>query len=380
VRRDFGALERRRIEGAGLLERGVSQSEVARRLGVHRQSVIRWARQLAQAGRAGLKKAGRAGRKPRLNPAQLRQIERVLKRGPQALGFATGRWTARQVRQLIALKTRVHYHEAHVWRLLRRLGWNQRLTGKPRERDEQALRYGKRVRFVAEYCKDLNATRAAIRAGYSPKTAASQGHRLLKSPVVGRLIAEAQASQLKTGEGLVEWAMKEAAVVAFADPGESLDEHGVPQPFNKRPEGARPAPFELQVKQLSRTERGKQRYIIRRRYQVKFPGKLAALKLLGMHLNMFPRKSKQTKPSNSAAPLSPEASAALRERWDSAFPDPKPPEFFLLFGKPPPRTGQRVPRGINCSQPSISRISMPPGPRFAPATRPRARPRKASAC
>jgi transposase len=38
--------------------RGVSQSEVAR-LGVHRQSVIRWARQLAQLGLAGLKQAGR---------------------------------------------------------------------------------------------------------------------------------------------------------------------------------------------------------------------------------------------------------------------------------------------------------------------------------
>jgi transposase len=62
VRRDFGALERRRMEAAELLKQGRSQSEVARRLGVHRQSVIRWARQLAQSGRAGLKKAGRAGR------------------------------------------------------------------------------------------------------------------------------------------------------------------------------------------------------------------------------------------------------------------------------------------------------------------------------
>jgi transposase len=55
VRRDFAGLERRRMAAAELLRQGMSQSEVARRLGVHRQSVIRWARQLAQSGRAGLK-------------------------------------------------------------------------------------------------------------------------------------------------------------------------------------------------------------------------------------------------------------------------------------------------------------------------------------
>ena len=53
VRRDFEALEGRRMEAAKLLKQGVSQSEVARRLGVHRQSVIRWARQLPQSGRGG---------------------------------------------------------------------------------------------------------------------------------------------------------------------------------------------------------------------------------------------------------------------------------------------------------------------------------------
>ena len=71
VRRDFEGLERRRMAAAELLKQGVSQSEVARRLGVHRQSVIRWVRQLAQSGRSGLKQAGRAGRKPQLSASQL---------------------------------------------------------------------------------------------------------------------------------------------------------------------------------------------------------------------------------------------------------------------------------------------------------------------
>src|SRR5438876_3318633 len=101
VRRDFEGLERRRMEAAELLKQGVSQSEVARRLGVHRQSVIRWARQLAQSGRAGLSQAGRAGRKPKLSASQLRKIEQALRRGPEALGYASGLWTAGRVRALI---------------------------------------------------------------------------------------------------------------------------------------------------------------------------------------------------------------------------------------------------------------------------------------
>ena len=65
VKRDFEALEKRRLKAVRLLEKEWSQSQVARKVGVHRQSVSRWAQQLAASGRAGLKKAGRAGRKPR---------------------------------------------------------------------------------------------------------------------------------------------------------------------------------------------------------------------------------------------------------------------------------------------------------------------------
>src|SRR5437763_305032 len=50
VRRDFQALEQRRLLGARLLQQGVPQAEVARRVGVHRQSVSRWAQQLQRGG------------------------------------------------------------------------------------------------------------------------------------------------------------------------------------------------------------------------------------------------------------------------------------------------------------------------------------------
>jgi len=102
VNRDFEALERRRLQAATLLRRGMSEAEVARHVGVHRQSVNRWARILAESGRAGVKKAGRAGRKPPLTTTDLRRVVTQLKRGPEAFGYETGLWTARRVAALIA--------------------------------------------------------------------------------------------------------------------------------------------------------------------------------------------------------------------------------------------------------------------------------------
>jgi transposase len=146
VRRDFAALERRRMEAARLLREGLSQSEVARRVGVHRQSVSRWARELGESGVRGLRKAGRTGRPPKLSPAQLRDLERALKRGPEGFGFASGLWTASRVRDLIEYRSGVRYHEDHVWRILRKLNWTcQRPTGKALERDEQAIRQWKKA-------------------------------------------------------------------------------------------------------------------------------------------------------------------------------------------------------------------------------------------
>jgi len=148
VRRDFAALERRRMEAARLLKAGLSQSEVARAVGVHRQSVSRWARELKQSGVGGLRKAKHTGRPPKLSPAQLRDLERALKRGPEAFGFATGLWTAIRVRDLIEYRTGVRYHPDHVWRILRRLKWScQRPSGRALERDEAAIRRWKKYRW-----------------------------------------------------------------------------------------------------------------------------------------------------------------------------------------------------------------------------------------
>jgi transposase len=60
VRRDFDALEKRRFEAIRLVEQGVNQLEVARRLKIARQTISRWMTQYRREGKSALKKAGRA--------------------------------------------------------------------------------------------------------------------------------------------------------------------------------------------------------------------------------------------------------------------------------------------------------------------------------
>ena len=148
VRRDFEALERRRMQAADLLQKGVRQSEVARQVGAHRQSVSEWAATVRERGRKGLRKAGRAGRKPRLRPEDIKRIERGLKRGSEALGYESNLWTANRVAHLIEQECGIQYHPGHVWRILRRLGWScQRPVGRALEQDEEAVRRWKKERW-----------------------------------------------------------------------------------------------------------------------------------------------------------------------------------------------------------------------------------------
>ena len=148
VRRDFQKLEERRFRAVELLRQGVPQAEVARQVGVHRQSVSRWAMQLRQGGVRALKKAGHAGRRPRLRPDDLRRIEKGLRRGPEALGYETGLWTAWRVADLIKRECGVKYHPVQAWRILRRLGLScQRPVGRALERDADKIRQWKRERW-----------------------------------------------------------------------------------------------------------------------------------------------------------------------------------------------------------------------------------------
>jgi len=146
-RRDYEMMEERRLEGAKLSEAGISQADVARQLGVKRQSVHEWAKVMAARGEKGLARV-RTGRKPRLNAVQLAKLAEHLQNGPQAHGYATALWTTERIARLIKRQFGVRYHRDHVGRLLGQMGWScQRPTGRARERKEEEIVRWKRVEW-----------------------------------------------------------------------------------------------------------------------------------------------------------------------------------------------------------------------------------------
>lgn len=84
----------------------------------------------------------------------------------------------------------------------------------------------KQERFVAEYLIDLNATQAAIRAGYSHKTAGSQAFDLLKKPEIQAAIDAARKRTADKLEITRERILAEYAKLAFVDPRRFYNEDG----------------------------------------------------------------------------------------------------------------------------------------------------------
>ena len=86
----------------------------------------------------------------------------------------------------------------------------------------------KQKRFVQEYLVDLNATAAAIRAGYSKKTANRIASENLSKPDIQIAIKEAQDSIQKRTEITQDMVIKEMAKLAFFDIRKMFGEDGKP--------------------------------------------------------------------------------------------------------------------------------------------------------
>ena len=140
--------ERRRKQGMRLLAAGVWAAEVARRVGVTRQSVMRWEKRHERGGMAGLERPKRFGRPPKLDDGQRAELIKALKVGAMAAGFATELWTLPRIATLIKERFGVQLSQPAVWRMLQQLGWSvQRPTGRARERDEAAITTWKKKRW-----------------------------------------------------------------------------------------------------------------------------------------------------------------------------------------------------------------------------------------
>lgn len=135
-------LQRRRIRAVELVAQGESPDDVAHFLGCGRSSVYTWVKQ-AKESVEELAARPHAGPKPRLDDAQLKQLEDELKKGAKAHGWKTELWTAARVAELIERQLKVTFHPEHVRKILKaRPRWaSQKPEKRARERDEGAIRH-----------------------------------------------------------------------------------------------------------------------------------------------------------------------------------------------------------------------------------------------
>jgi phage terminase small subunit len=140
----------------------------------------------------------------------------------------------------------------------------------------------KQTRFAQEYLFDLNAKQAAIRAGYSPKTAEVQGSRLLGHPNVQAAVDAAMQARSRRAEVTADRVVTELAKIAFADmrdywprAGETIDLHRLDQDRTAA------------IEEITIDEAVDPAGVLHRRTRLKLHDKLAALTNLARHLGMF---------------------------------------------------------------------------------------------
>jgi phage terminase small subunit len=130
--------------------------------------------------------------------------------------------------------------------------------------------------FIEEYLLDLNGTQAAIRAGFSPHSAASQAAQLLANPAIKAEIAKRMAERGEKMEVRQEQVIRELARIAFANIRE-FTEWG-PKKVGIRPSGRLTPGQAACVSDISQGKYGP---------RLKLHSKLNALKHLADHLGLF---------------------------------------------------------------------------------------------
>ena len=137
----------------------------------------------------------------------------------------------------------------------------------------------KHQRFIEEYLIDLNATQAAIRAGYSVKTANEQGSQLLAKLSIQQAIAEKMAERSKRTGVNQDRVVLELAKIAFVKMTDVVDSNG------RIRAGA--TEDDLSCIESIKYKESDNEYGGSIEREVKIASKLKALELLGKHLGMW---------------------------------------------------------------------------------------------
>jgi phage terminase small subunit len=174
--------------------------------------------------------------------------------------------------------------------------------------------------FIREYCRDLNATRAAIAAGYSKNGARAQAYRLLANANISAEIAELTAKTCTKLEISAEKVLQELARLAFLDP----RTNGSLRNVTELDDDTAACISGMEVQHVYQGQ-GVERVKIGVCRKIKFADKGANLERLGRHLELFTDKVEHsgTVEQVDLSHLSESQLAEIEKILESATPDPK---------------------------------------------------------
>ena len=170
--------------------------------------------------------------------------------------------------------------------------------------------------FCVEYLKDLNATQAAIRAGYSEKTAGSQGFDLLKKPEIASYISEMNDKRMAKIEIDAQYVLNRLVEIDQMDVADILDSDMSLKPIDQWPKVWRQYLSGFDLSELFEGA-GDQREQIGILKKIRWPDKVRNLELLGKH-TLVRAFEKDEVTVNNVMHIMPVPTAASVEEWEEA--------------------------------------------------------------
>ncbi|MFC2993361.1 terminase small subunit [Halomonas tibetensis] len=141
----------------------------------------------------------------------------------------------------------------------------------------------KQSRFVEEYLLDLNATQAAIRAGYSTKTAYRTGADLLKKPQVLQLLDQHKTERSRRVQMDADHVLQRLGEIDEMDVVDILDDDGRVLPIKQWPKVWRQTISGIEVTEMADGS-GEGRQAVGLLKKIRWPDKQKNLEMVGRHV------------------------------------------------------------------------------------------------
>lgn len=132
--------EKRRMKAGRMFRKGVSQADIARRLGVTPAAVKYWRDAWKKKGIKGLKSKGHPGFASKFTPKKRAKLKRIILKGAKYYGYPTDFWTISRIMAVTKKELKLSFKKSWIWVIVLSLGFTcQKPQAKAKERNEKAI-------------------------------------------------------------------------------------------------------------------------------------------------------------------------------------------------------------------------------------------------